>query len=128
MEKELPSYYLVVNLNNLCYVDSNWNLTTLSNAAKFNTLEDAENFVGRIKKDTRKSYAIYKVYPQITLNFEKFGTDVEDTLNYVIKHEIFSNQSSSADPWNAKLKDCITTTTTHYGVNTKIIEEGEKND
>lgn len=127
MEKELLPYYLVVDLKNLCYVDPNWNFATLENAKKFDTLEEAEKFVGKAKENIRKSCAIYKVHQYITLDIEKFGVDVEEIPDYVIKHNIYQTQTSSAEPWNKHLKDSITTTA-HYGIDSEIVKKGEEND
>lgn len=87
MESNLKPYYLIVNIENLCYVNDVGGFATINEAAKFETLKEAERFLWK-HQSLKNVCNIYKVQTHLTLSLEENGSSIYSDPDVLIKHNL----------------------------------------
>lgn len=88
MESRLSPRFVIVDLENLCYINADGQGATYEFALKFNTLEDAEKYLKQSNESFKNRCAIYQADTYVTLTKQEFGKDIEKEPEYLIKHNI----------------------------------------
>lgn len=88
MESRLAPRFVIVDLENLCYINADGLGATYEFALKFNSLEDAEEYLKQSNEAFKNKCAIYQADTYITLTKQEFGKDIEKEPAYLIKHNI----------------------------------------
>ena len=88
MESRLAPRFVIVDLENLCYINADGLGATYEFALKFNSLEDAEEYLRQSNEAFKNKCAIYQADTYVTLTRQEFGKDIEKDSAYLIKHNI----------------------------------------
>ena len=88
MESRLAPRFVIVDLENLCYINADGLGATYEFALKFNSLEDAEEYLRQSNEAFKNKCAIYQADTYVTLTRQEFGKDIKKELAYLIKHNI----------------------------------------
>lgn len=88
MESRLAPRFVIVDLENLCYINADGQGATYEFALKFNSLEDAEEYLRQSNEAFKNKCAIYQADTYVTLTRQEFGKDIEKDPAYLIKHNI----------------------------------------
>lgn len=89
MELELLPFFVIVDIETLSFIDPNGNPSTLNNAKKFNSVEEAEAafFKFNLFGQKRDRFIIYKASQNITLSIEEYGEDIMSP-KHIVQHKI----------------------------------------
>ena len=88
MESRLAPRFVIVDLENLCYINADGLGATYEFALKFNSLEDAEEYLKQSDESFKNKCVIYQADTYVTLTKQEFGKDIEKEPTYLIKHNI----------------------------------------
>ena len=88
MESRLAPRFVIVDLENLCYINADGQGATYEFALKFNSLEDAEEYLRQSNEAFKNKCAIYQADTYVTLTRQEFGKDIEKEPEYLIKHNV----------------------------------------
>ena len=88
MESRLAPRFVIVDLENLCYINADGLGATYEFALKFNSLEHAEEYLRQSSEAFKNKCAIYQADTYVTLTRQEFGKDIEKEPAYLIKHNV----------------------------------------
>lgn len=98
METNLKPYYVIVNIENLCYVNEVGGFATINEAIKFDTIKEAERFLWK-HHSLKNVCNIYKAQTHLVLSLEENGSNIDSDPDVLIRHTICCADSSK----NSKL-------------------------
>ena len=88
MESRLAPRFVIVDLENLCYINADGLGATYEFALKFTSFENTEEYLRQSSEAFKNKCAIYQADTYVTLTRQEFGKDIEKEPAYLIKHNI----------------------------------------
>lgn len=93
--EEIESYYVVVNLKTLEFLDKWDNFGKLEDAMRFDDFNKALDFLADTKTDLKNQCAIYEVSTKIFLKLKKEGREIKDKVKGIYIHKTTWNDDYS---------------------------------
>lgn len=83
--RNIESYFVIVDLETLNFLGAYDEFVELKNARKFNTFDDAKEFLSKATESFRKECAIYEVDTKVSLKLYIKGEEIKGTKPYFVE-------------------------------------------